>query len=72
MVEAELLIGRLRNQVRSLQSLLNCLESRGAVEREDYAYSYARLRELIGSLKALEHLSSERGQAHQLRAAWLN
>lgn len=72
MVEAELLIGHLRGQVRSLQSLLNYLESRSQMEREDYSYSQAKLRELVTNLKELEHFSSQRGAAHRLRAEWLN
>ncbi len=35
MVEAELLIGHLRNQVRHLQSLLHYLEGRDAIESDD-------------------------------------
>ena len=72
MVEAELLIGHLRRHVRSLQSLLNYLESRADVQYEDYSYSHSKLRELISSLKELERFSSQRGAAHSLRAAWLN
>ena len=72
MVEAELLIGNLRAQVRNLQSLLNYLESRHDVELEDYRYSGERLRELIGQLRGLERFSSERGATQRLRAAWLN
>ena len=72
MVEAELLIGHLRRQVRNLQSLLNYLESREAVQDEEYAYSHTRLRELIGDLKALERFSLERGTVHNLRAVWMN
>lgn len=72
MVEAELLIGHLRRQVRNLQSLLNYLESRKIVQDEDYSYSHTKLRELIHGLKGLERFSSERGSAHSLRAAWLN
>ena len=72
MVEAELLIGHLRQQVRNLQSLLNYLESRDQVHGEDYTFSHSRLRELIGGLKALEKFSLERGTMHNLRAVWLN
>ncbi len=72
MVEAELLIGHLRRQVRNLQSLLNYLESRKTVQDEDYSYSHTKLRELIGGLKNLERFSSERGSVHSLRAVWLN
>ncbi len=72
MVEAELLIGHLRRQVRNLQSLLNYLENRDAVGTEDYSYSHTRLRELIGDLKALERFSLERGTVYNLRAVWMN
>ena len=72
MVEAELLIGHLRSQVRNLQSLLNYLESRNQVEQEDYACSQTKLQEMIGRLRELEHFSSKRGAVHRLRAAWLN
>jgi hypothetical protein len=72
MVEAELMIGHLRKQVRNLQSLLHYLESRHTVGVEDYTYSHARLRELITSLRDLERFSSQRGTVHSLRAAWLN
>ncbi len=72
MVESELLIGHLRRQVRNLQSLVNFLEGRQLLEREDYSYSQARLRELIGGLKELERFSLQRGTVHNLRAAWLN
>ena len=71
-VEAELLIGHLRRHVRDLQSLLNYLESRDAVRHEDYTYSHAKLRELIGNLKGLERFSEQRGTVYGLRAAWLN
>lgn len=72
MVEAELLIGHLRQQVRNMQSLLNYLESCDQVHGEDYTYSHSRLRELIGGLKALEKFSLERGTIHNLRAVWMN
>ena len=72
MVEAELLIGHLRRHVRDLQSLLSYLESRDAVRYEDFRYSHAKLRELIGNLKGLERFSEQRGTVHGLRAAWLN
>ena len=72
MVEAELLIGHLRRHVRDLQSLLNYLEGRDAVRHEDYSYSHAKLRELIGNLKGLERSSEQRGTMHSLRAAGLN
>ena len=72
MVEAELLIGHLRSQVRNLQALLNYLESRPQVERDDYSYSQVKLRELLKGLKGLERFSSQRGETHSLRAAWLN
>ena len=72
MVEAELLIGHLRQQVRNLQSLLNYLESRDMVKGEDYAYSHNRLRELIGGLRALEKFSLKREMLHNLRAVWMN
>lgn len=72
MVEAELLIGHLRHQVRNLQSLLNYLEGRDTIQGDDYTYSHTRLRELIGGLKALEKFSLERGTIHNLRAVWMN
>ena len=72
MVEAELLIGPLRSQVRNLQSLLNYLEGRSTVDPEDYSYSHSKLRELITRLQELERFSSQRGTIHRLWAAWLN
>ena len=72
MVEAELLIGHLRRQVRDLQSLLNYLESRQLVEHDDYAYSHAKIRGLIRGLKDLQQFASERGATHALRALWLS
>ncbi len=72
MVEAELLIGQLRSQVHNLQSLMNYLENRNVLGDEEYSYSHAKLRELIGGLRQLERFSSDRGTAHGLRAVWLN
>ncbi len=72
MVEAELLIGHLRNQVRHLQSLLHYLEARDAIESDDYSYSSQQLRELITRLRELERFSLERGTARHLQAEWLN
>jgi len=72
MIEAELLIGHLRSQVRNLQSLLHYLEGREAVEEEDYTYSTYRLQEMIGHLKELERFSSQRCGRCVLRANWLN
>jgi hypothetical protein len=72
MVEAELLIGHLRSQVRNLQSLLHYLENREAVEHDDYSYSHGKLRELIGNFKELQRFTSQRGAMHRLRAEWLN
>ncbi|PIQ84776.1 MAG: hypothetical protein COV75_00615 [Candidatus Omnitrophica bacterium CG11_big_fil_rev_8_21_14_0_20_63_9] len=72
MVEAEVLIGHLRSQVRNLQSLLNYLESRPAIDGDDYAYSRIRLRELVQRLKELERFSAQRGEAYRFRATWLN
>ena len=72
MVESDLLISHLRGQIRNLQSLLIYLEGREEVRGEDYSYSHAKLRELIGGLKSLERFSLQRGTAHNLRAAWLN
>ena len=72
MVEAELLIGHLRTQVRDLQSLLNYLESRHGVGPEEYGYSGERLRELIAQLRGLECFTLERGATHRLKAEWLN
>jgi hypothetical protein len=72
MVEAELLIGNLRGQVRHMQSLLNYLESRQQVQSEDFSYSAGRLRELIARLKELERFSCRRGDALRMRASWMN
>jgi hypothetical protein len=72
MVEAELLIGHLRRQVRNLQSLLSYLENRDQVAHEDYSYSHTKLRELIAGLRELERFSLQRGTVHNMRAAWLN
>ena len=72
MVEAELLIGQLRAQVRDLQSLLNYLENRLRVDEQDYAYSRAELQELISGLQELERFASQRGAIRGLRAEWLN
>ena len=72
MVEAELLIGHLRGQVRHMQSLLNYLESRPQVAAEDFSYSTNKLRELIKRMKELERFSAQRGAVLQLRASWLN
>ena len=72
MVEAELLIGQLRSQVRNLQSLLSYLENRQQVDGEDYSYSRAKLQEMIRRLQELERFSAQRGAAHRLRAEWLN
>ncbi len=71
MAEAEFLIGHLREQVRSLQSLLNYLEGREAVRNEDYLYSQTKLRGLIDELKELQRFASQRG-GRQLMAEWLN
>ena len=72
MVEAEFLIGQLRAQVRTLQSLLNYLESRPNVEHDDYAHSRIQLQATIQHLRALERFSSQRGAVYRLRAEWLN
>jgi len=72
MVEAELLISHLRRQMRDMQSLVNYLESRDRVAREDFSYSRSKLRELIAGLKDLERFSLQRATAHNMRAAWLN
>jgi hypothetical protein len=72
MVEAELLIGHLRRQVRDLQSLLQYLESRDIVQDDDYSYSHTKLRELIRGLRELERFSSQRGEVYRLRAEWVN
>ena len=72
MVEAELLIGHLRRQVRDLQSLLQYLESRDVVQDDDYSYSHVKLRELIRGLRELERFSSQRGEVYRLRAEWVN
>ena len=72
MVEAELLTGHLRRQVRDLQSLLNYLESRLQIEHNDYSYSQTKLRNLIKGLRELEQFTLQRGAAHIARAAWLN
>ena len=72
MIEAELLIGQLRRQVQDLESLVNFLDGRDALAEDDYAYSHAKLRQLIESLRGLERFSTEREASHRLRAAWLN
>jgi len=72
MVEAELLIGHLRRQVKDLQMLLNYLESRDTVQGDDYTYSRQKLRQLIGGLRDLERFSAQRGSLHRMRAAWMN
>ena len=72
MGDADWIIGRLRTQVRRLQSLVNDLERRTVVDAEGYAYSRSKLRELIRDLQQLEQFSSERGAAEALRAVWLN
>jgi hypothetical protein len=72
MVEAELLIGHLRNEVHNLQSLLNYLESRNAMRREEYLYLKEKLREVVGRLNSVRRWSSQREQQALLRAAWLN
>ncbi len=72
MVEAELLIVKLRSQVRELQALLNDLESRDFVAHEEYAYVHTRLNETIDRLKEVDQFSSQRVQIHRLRAQWLN
>ena len=72
MMEAELLIGHLRSQVRNLQSLLKYLENRAVLDDEDYSYSHAKLYDLIGSLRNLERFSLDHGTMHNLRAVWLN
>lgn len=72
MVDAELLIGQLRGQVRHMQSLLNYLESRPHVEVDDFAYSGGKLREMIARLKELERFSCQRGAALRMRASWMN
>lgn len=72
MVEAEFVIGNLRNQIRSLQSMLHYLESREAVGYEEYAYLGFHLREIVLRLKEMQKFSSDRGERHLLRAQWLN
>ncbi len=72
MVEAELLLGHLRRQVRSLQELLHYLERRPQAQPEDHSYSQVKLRELIRRLKELEHFSENRGSVYRMRAEWLN
>lgn len=72
MVEAEFLIGHLRDQVRGLQSLLNYLESRSVVGGEDYVYSRTKLHTLIRQLRDLERFASTHGRGAELRAVWLN
>ena len=72
MVESELLIGHLRSQVRSLQSLLSYLESREQVGQEDYMYSCRKLHEMVNGLKHLERFSSQQGASRRLQAQWWN
>jgi hypothetical protein len=72
MVEAELVLGRLRNQVRELQKLLNYLESCEVMRTEEYAYLDARLREVIGELTQTHRFSSRYGGRTHLQAQWVN
>ena len=72
MVEAEWFIGHLRSQAWNLQSLLCYLDNRETVEREDDFDSADRLRELIGRLKEIAHVSLQHGEARALRAQRLN
>ena len=70
MMEAEQLIIGLRGQVRTLQSMLNYLESRDALERDDYAFCETKLKDIVRSLQGLQEFAAkERGG---LRAVWLN
>ena len=62
MVEAERCIGHLRSHARNLQSLLYYLDNRKAVEREEYSDSADRLREPIGRLKEIAHVSLQHGE----------
>lgn len=72
MVEAELVIGHLRNHVRNLQTLLQYLERRQTAGHDDQTYSHSKLREVIGGLQTLARFASQRGAAHRLRAEWVN
>lgn len=72
MVEAEYVIGKLRNQARELQSLLNYLESRETVAGEDYVFLHTKLREVIQQLKETERYSFHGQTIPCLKAVWLN
>jgi hypothetical protein len=72
MVEAEFVISSLRSQTRSLQAMLNYLESRETVEHGDYEFLYTKLREVIKQLKETERYSSRRKMMPCLKAVWLN
>ena len=70
MGSGELFVLNLRYQVRCLQSLINYLESREAVEQQELSYSQARLREVVERLDELSRLLAH--VAKPLRAEWLN
>ncbi len=72
MMEIEQFVVRLRGEVRELQSLLNYLENRELVLRDDYAYVHAKLKDTMQRLGELAQLSSQRGGGLALRAEWLN
>ena len=72
MVEKELLIGRLRDQVRNLQSLLNYLENRERVAQEDCSYGHATVSDVIKRLRELEQQFSQSHTVQRLHAEWLN
>ncbi len=72
MVEAEIVISHLRGQVRDLEALLNYLESRDVVGREEYGYLNAKLHEVIGRLKEMRRSSSQHGARSVMHAPWLN
>ncbi len=72
MVESEVLIAHLRRQVQELQTLVDHLEHRRALETDTRAYSQAKLHLLITRLHELERFSRERVAAHSARPAWWN
>jgi hypothetical protein len=72
MVEAEYVVCHLRSQARNLQEMLHYLESRETVERGDYEFVHAKLREVIKQLKEMERYSSQRKSMPCLKAVWLN
>ncbi len=72
MVESEFVICHLRHQVRDLQSLLNYLESRQVVGREEHSYLQTKPGEVIGRLKEMRRFSEQRSSRYSLHSAWVN